>query len=91
MSEIQESNGFSVEDARRMSSHRENPWIARFEKYIKDAAADGDHGVLLCYVDCCDANAHAALSALERRGLTIVRRREVIDGYLQTPGYYAEW
>lgn len=64
--------------------------ISRFEKEIKQAAEDGDRGVLLCYTDCC-SNAHAALAVLEGRGFTIVRRSENIGGVMQHPAYYAEW
>ena len=56
----------------------------------KQAAEDGDRGVLLCYTDCC-SNAHAALAVLEGRGFTIVRRSENIGGVMQHPAYYAEW
>ena len=63
---------------------------SRFEKEIKQAAEDGDRGVLLCYMDCC-SNAHAALAVLEGRGFTIVRRSENIGGVMQHPAYYAEW
>ena len=66
---------FNARDARRIASRSENPYISRFEKEIKQAAEDGDRGVLLCYTDCC-SNAHAALAVLEGRGFTIVRRRE---------------
>ena len=81
---------FNANDARRISSRSENPYISRFEKEIKQAAEDGDRGVLLCYTDCC-SNAHAALAVLESRGFMIVRRRENIGGVMQHPAYYAEW
>ena len=48
---------FNARDARRIASRSENPYISRFEKEIKQAAEDGDRGVLLCYTDCC-SNAH---------------------------------
>lgn len=56
---------FNARDARRIASRSENPYISRFEKEIKQAAEDGDRGVLLCYTDCC-SNAHAALAVVVR-------------------------
>ena len=81
---------FNARDARSIASRSENPYISRFEKEIKQAAEDGDRGVLLCYTDCC-SNAHAASAVLEGRGFTIVRRSENIGGVMQHPAYYAEW
>lgn len=84
------SSELTADDARRMSSRLENKHVAEFERLIKKAAENGDRGVLLCYTDC-NADEHAALTVLERRGFSIVRRRENVGGTMQYPAYYAEW
>lgn len=84
------SSELTADDARRMSSRLENKHVTEFERLIKKAAENGDRGVLLCYTDC-NADKHAALTVLERRGFSIVRRRENVGGTMQYPAYYAEW
>ncbi len=80
----------TADDARSMASRSGNKHITEFEGLIERAAKDGKRGVLLCYADC-NADEHAAISVLERRGFSIVRRRENIGGTMQHPAYYAEW
>lgn len=80
----------TADDARRMASRSGNKYVAKFERLIQGAAKDGKRGVLLCYADC-NADEHAAISVLERRGFSIVRRSENIGGTMQRPAYYAEW
>lgn len=62
----------TADDARRMASRSGNKYVAKFERLIQGAAKDGKRGVLLCYTDC-NADEHAAISVLERRGFSIVR------------------
>lgn len=80
----------TADDARRMASRSGNKYVAKFERLIQGAAKDGKRGVILCYADC-NADEHAAISVLERRGFSIVRRSENIGGTMQHPAYYAEW
>ena len=67
-----------------------NPWVARFEKDIEEAARRGKRCTLLCYTDCGDEQ-RSAIKDLEDRGFSITVHREVSGGVLQSPGYYAEW
>ena len=80
----------TADDARRMASRLGNKYVAEFERLIQGAVKDGKRGVLLCYTDC-NADEHAAISVLERRGFSIVRRSENIGGTMQHPAYCAEW
>lgn len=73
-----------------ISKNVQNPWIARFEKEIEEAARSGMRCTLLCYTDCGDEQ-RSALKDIEDRGFSITVHRETIGGALQSPGYYAGW
>lgn len=84
------SGEFSPDDARRIADPVGNKYVAKFTEIIKEAANRGSYSALLCYTDCGD-NEHAALSAIERNGFSIVRRSENIGGIMRHPAYYARW